>query len=82
MLSFKRAIGKMKDVSSRSGRTVLFVSHNMSTIKNLCDRAILLDKEITFIGETDKTVKKYLDTENNFSISKNFLSSQMRILKY
>lgn len=69
----KRAIGKMKDVSSRSGRTVLFVSHNMSAIKNLCDRAILLDKgKITFIGETDKTVKKYLDTENNFSISKNF----------
>ena len=34
----KKAIGKMQDVSSGDSRTVLFVSHNMSSIRNLCDR--------------------------------------------
>lgn len=38
----KKAIGKMKDVSSAGGRTVLFVSHNMASIKQLCNRGIVL----------------------------------------
>jgi lipopolysaccharide transport system ATP-binding protein len=45
-----KCIGKMKDVSTRQGRTVLFVSHNMSSIKELCTRALLLDK-----GRIEKT---------------------------
>jgi lipopolysaccharide transport system ATP-binding protein len=38
----KKCIGKMKDVSAKAGRTVIFVSHNMTAITNLCDTAILL----------------------------------------
>ena len=38
----KKAIGKMQDVSKEEGRTVLFVSHNMESIKKLCARSILL----------------------------------------
>lgn len=40
----KKAIGKMKDVSQGQGRTVLFVSHNMASIRNLCKTGILLEK--------------------------------------
>lgn len=65
----KKCLGKMKDVS-KAGRTVLFVSHNMSAMKNLCDRAILLDKgKIVSMGSADKIVDEYLfkDIEvNNF----------------
>ena len=39
----KKALGKMKDVSDKEGRTVLFVSHNIAAIKTLCDTAIVLD---------------------------------------
>lgn len=39
----KKAIGKMKDISAGGGRTVLFVSHNMASVKSLCTRAILLE---------------------------------------
>lgn len=39
----KKAIGKMKDVSQGEGRTVLFVSHNMSSIQNLCKTGIILE---------------------------------------
>lgn len=39
----KRAIGKMKEVSQGEGRTVLFVSHNMASVRNLCNTGILLE---------------------------------------
>jgi lipopolysaccharide transport system ATP-binding protein len=39
----KKCLGKMRDVNSRAGRTVLFVSHNMSAVVELCSRAILID---------------------------------------
>ena len=39
----EKCLGKMSDVSNQEGRTVLYVSHNMSTIKSLCERCIVLD---------------------------------------
>ena len=39
----KKAIGKMQDLSTGEGRTVLFVSHNMASVKTLCDRGIVLE---------------------------------------
>lgn len=58
----KKCLGKMRDVAS-SGRTVLFVSHNMAAIKNLCSKCILLkDGQIDTIGETENIIKKYLKT--------------------
>ena len=57
----KKAIGKMKDVSQGQGRTVLFVSHNMASIMQLCKHGILLDKgTIVKSGEIDDVVKYYL----------------------
>ncbi len=40
----KKCLGKMKEVSSEYGRTILFVSHNMGAIANLCEKAILLNE--------------------------------------
>ncbi len=42
----KKALGKMKNVSEQDGRTVLFVSHNMAAIKQLCSRAVILQNGI------------------------------------
>ena len=56
----KKCIGKMKDVSAQ-GRTVLFVSHNMTSIKNLCQRAIVLeDGKIKYDGGVEDAVNEYL----------------------
>jgi lipopolysaccharide transport system ATP-binding protein len=56
----KKAIGKMKDVSANSGRTVLFVSHNMTSIQNLCQNAMLLSNgTVKEIGETGNIISKY-----------------------
>lgn len=57
----KKAIGKMQDVSKSAGRTVLFVSHNMASVRNLCTRGVLLeDGYVSFQGDVDQTIDKYL----------------------
>ncbi|HUG41891.1 MAG TPA: polysaccharide ABC transporter ATP-binding protein [Longimicrobiales bacterium] len=56
----KRCIGKMGDVA-KGGRTVLFVSHDMSAISALCERVILLEEgRLVADGETDATIKRYV----------------------
>ena len=51
----------MKDISSGGGRTVLFVSHNMASIKSLCTRAIVLERGgIKYNGIVDEALKNYL----------------------
>lgn len=62
----RKAIGKMQDITSGQGRTVLFVSHNMASIKALCTRGILLEKgEIKHSGSIIHTVCSYLSLEEN-----------------
>jgi lipopolysaccharide transport system ATP-binding protein len=57
----KKALGKMKDVSRNEGRTVLFVSHNMEAVQNLCNKAILLKDGLKINeGLTDDVVKSYM----------------------
>lgn len=61
----KKCLGKMKSVSDKEGRTVLFVSHNMSAVSNLCKRAFLLESgKIEFIGNVNETIAAYLKTAN------------------
>lgn len=57
----KKCIGKMQEVSKKEGRTVLFVSHNMLAVKNLCNRSIILEHgKISYDGSVDSAVSKYL----------------------
>ena len=56
----KKAIGKMQDVSKGEGRTVLFVSHNMGSVRNLCTSGVLLDKgQVVFRGNIVDTINEY-----------------------
>ena len=56
----KKAIGKMKDVSQGGGRTVLFVSHNMDSMLNLCDKGVLLENGmVRYTGDIRSTVAEY-----------------------
>ena len=58
----KKCIGKMKDVAG-TGRTVLFVSHNMNAVNALCNKCVHLeDGKIISIGETDQIVNEYLSS--------------------
>jgi lipopolysaccharide transport system ATP-binding protein len=58
----KKALGKMKEVSERGGRTVLFVSHNMAAMKNLCTRGLLLKNgNVVNNGTINETIDFYLE---------------------
>lgn len=57
----KKAIGKMNDVAHSEGRTVLFVSHNMAAVKNLCTRGVVLQNgQLVFDGTTEGAIDYYL----------------------
>lgn len=57
----RKCLGKMQDVSANEGRTVLFVSHNMSAIQKLCNKGILLKQgQLITQGEIDHVVNHYL----------------------
>lgn len=61
----KKAIGKMQDVSQGEGRTVLFVSHNMASIRQLCNTGVLLEKgSVKFSGSIIDTLDLYLSEGN------------------
>lgn len=58
----KKAIGKMQDVSKHDGRTVLFVSHNMTAIENLCNNVCVFHNgTLDYLGDTEKGISIYLN---------------------
>lgn len=60
----KKAIGKMKEVSQGGGRTVLFVSHNMASVRNLCNTGIVLKNGmVDFKGNINDAIDHYLATD-------------------
>ena len=57
----KKCLDKMREAANKEGRTVLYVSHNMNTIRQLCDRCIVLDKgKIVFDGDVEEAIEVYM----------------------
>ncbi len=80
----KKCLGKMGEVSKGEGRTVLFVSHNMGAVQNLCNKGILLENgKVTDNGLALKVVQKYQQnqklknywTQNAFPIKRSSITS-------
>lgn len=73
----KKCLDKMRSVAKQDGRTVLYVSHNMNTIRQLCDRCIVLDKgKVIFEGDVEQAINVYMfdETKNlgvDFDLSEN-----------
>lgn len=62
----KKCLGKMNDVNQKEGRTVLFVSHNMKAVEELCTKCILLNKGFIELNDlTEFVVNKYFDKEKS-----------------
>ena len=57
----KKCLDKMNEVSRTEGRTILYVSHNMNTIRQLCERCIILDHgKVIFNGDVEEAISIYL----------------------
>ena len=66
----KKAIGKMQDVSRGEGRTVLFVSHNMVSVRNLCKTGVVLDNGmVSFRGSIDEAIDLYMASSSTSNTS-------------
>ena len=62
----KKCLTKMREAANRDGRTVLYVSHNMNTIRQLCNRCIVLNKgRIIFDGDVEEAINLYLEEDFN-----------------
>jgi lipopolysaccharide transport system ATP-binding protein len=65
----KKCLGKMGDVSKDEGRTILFVSHNMDSVRTLCNQGMVLNNgSIIFNGQVDEAIKSYLHNSKNDSL--------------
>ena len=61
----QKCLKKMQEVSENEGRTILYVSHNMNTIRQLCDRCIVLDKgKVIFEGNVENGIQIYLNNKD------------------
>lgn len=62
----KKCLGKMKSISREGGRTVLFVSHNLSVIQTICSRCVVLKGgQVNSIGPSSESVAKYLESPSD-----------------
>ena len=73
-----KCLDKMREAAKRDGRTVLYVSHNMNTIRKLCERCIVLEKgKVVFNGDVEEAIRQYLglneevDFPNRYDFSDN-----------
>ena len=61
----QKCLGKMDDVSKNEGRTVLYVSHNMNTIRQFCTRCIVLDHgKLVFDGDVEEGIRVYIEGQS------------------
>ena len=68
----KKCLGKMKDVSS-SGRTILFVSHNVTAVQGLCNKAAFLQNgNLVKYGEVGEVLHDYMSSISNFQLKQNW----------
>ena len=67
----KKCLGRMKDVSVNDGRTVLFVSHNMTAIQSLCSQSLMLQNgKVSMIGDTFSVIDHYLKNYSQITSKK------------
>ena len=68
----QKCLGKMGDVAEKEGRTILYVSHNMNTIRQLCNRCIVLDHgKVIFDGDTEEAIAIYMNSTKSPQIFNN-----------
>jgi lipopolysaccharide transport system ATP-binding protein len=76
----KKCIGKMKDVSDKDGRTVIVVSHNISSISAICTKGLLMKNgELAMHGDIDKIITEY---ENDFNETRLLIQKDAGILQF
>ena len=75
----KKCLQKMREISSQENRTILYVSHNMNTIRELCDRCIVLDQgRIRYNGDVEKAIEIYTGTCGDDSLNTRYQLGELK----
>lgn len=76
----KKCMGKMEEVTTKQGRTILFVSHNLTAIQELCNKTILIENgSVKEIGDTKEVIDLYMEENSSLIEQEQDLSSKKRI---
>ena len=75
----RKCISKMQELAFTESRTILYVSHNMSTIRELCNRCIVLDHgKLVFDGDTEEAIKIYLGSDTDDFCAHNYTDGKFK----
>jgi lipopolysaccharide transport system ATP-binding protein len=75
----QKCMAKIKSISEEEGKTILFVSHNIQTIRNICNRALVLDKgKIVALGDTESVLAGYAKLSRDQLLGNDF--SQLAVM--
>ena len=75
----KKCISKMRELAIDENRTVLYVSHNMGTIQDLCNRCIVLEHgKKVYDGDVDEAIKLYMGGDNDEFFSYEFVDDRFK----
>jgi len=73
----KKCLGKINQISSTEGRTIIFVSHNYDSIKQICNKTLLLKNgQIKSFGPTDKVLSEYAENQHGHVLSRTWRKNQ------
>lgn len=74
----RKCLDKMSEIAKSNGKTILYVSHNMSTVRRLCNRCIVLENgEVVFDGGIEKAIQKYLKSPEDMSLHNDFSNREI-----
>ena len=83
MLFQRKCLEKMRQEAGSQGKTVLYVSHNMATIRQLCDRCAVLDNgKLSYLGNTEEAIAVYMQSESNAQTSMDLSSASRKSTAY
>ena len=70
----KKAINKIKNINTEEGRTIIFVSHNLASIKSICNKGLVINNgQLEFLGNSEEAIDRYIKIsfkKSNFEINK------------
>ncbi len=73
----RKCLDKMREAAHKEGRTVLYVSHNMNTIRQLCERCIVLDQgKVVYEGDVERAIENYMKNAMQSSILLDYSESE------
>lgn len=69
----KKAINRIKKINNQEGRTILFVSHNLASVKSICNKGLVINNGyLDFFGNVNDAISSYTNSFNNMNASTHF----------